>query len=169
MSSIIRWNPMRELAAMQSMMDRMMNDTWRGFAEDVGANALSLDVHEDDKAYHVTTEMPGVKPENINVRMHDGVLFIEGEIRAEDNQKDGAKALLQERRYGKFSRYIRLPQQVDEGKVEANFDNGVLTLTLPKAEQVQPKTIQVKVSQNNTVQGQPSGSQGTSQGGQNKV
>jgi HSP20 family protein len=164
MSSITRWNPMRELAAMQNMMDRMMSDSWRGFAEDVGANSLSLDVHEDDKAYHVTTEMPGVKPENINVRMHDGVLFIEGEIKQEDNQKDGAKALLQERRYGKFSRYIRLPQQVDEGKVEANFDNGVLNLMLPKAEQAQPRTIQVKVNQNNTVQGQ----QGSSQGGQNK-
>jgi HSP20 family protein len=156
---------MRELAAMQNMMDRMMNDSWRGWAEDVGANSLSLDVHEDDKAYHVTTEMPGVKPENINVRMHDGVLFIEGEIKQEDNQKDGAKALLQERRYGKFSRYIRLPQQVDEGKVEASFDNGVLTLTLPKAEQAQSKTIQVKVNQGNTVQGKQS-SQG--KGGQNK-
>ena len=152
MSSIIRWNPLRELNAMQNMMDRMINDnSWRGWmdAEGVGAHALSLNVHEDDKSYTVTTEMPGVKPENIHVQMHDGVLYIEGEIPETDHQKANAKTLLQERRYGKFSRYVRLPQIVDEGKVEANFENGVLTLTLPKTEQAQPKTIQVKVNSGN--------------------
>lgn len=138
--SIVRWNPIREMLAMQTALDRMFEDTRRGGFE---GNALALDVHEDDKTYTVVTSLPGVKPENINVSIQDGVLTITGEIPAQTTEN--TRTLMQERTYGKFTRSIRLPMMVNNNKVEASFDNGVLTLTLPKAEEAQPKQIAVKV------------------------
>ncbi|NWF70890.1 MAG: Hsp20/alpha crystallin family protein [Chloroflexi bacterium] len=139
--SIVRWNPIREMLAMQSALDRMFDDTRRGLGE--AGSALALDVHEDDKVFTVVTSLPGVKPENINVSLHEDVLTITGEIPAQT--RENARTLMQERVYGKFTRSLRLPQAVNSGAVEAVFDNGVLTLTLPKTEEAQPKQIPVKV------------------------
>jgi HSP20 family protein len=153
MSSIVRWNPFREMAAMQNAMDRLFNEQWRALRpmwEDanVGAFGLPLDVHEDDKSYTVTTELPGVSSEHINVKFHDGALVIEAELPEQTVQKEGSRVLLQERRYGKFSRSVRLPQQINANAVEATFADGVLTLTLPKSEEAQPRLIPVKTGKN---------------------
>jgi HSP20 family protein len=139
--AIVRWNPVREMLAMQTALDRMFEDTRRGGFD--GGNGLALDVHEDDKTYTVVTSLPGVKPENINVNLHDGVLTITGEIPEET--RENTQTLMRERSYGKFTRSIRLPMAVDSNKVEAAFDNGVLTLSLPKTEAAQPKQIPVRV------------------------
>ena len=108
----------------------------------------ALDVVEEDKSYTVTTSLPGVKAEDIKVNMHDDLLTIEAEIPAKTTEKtettNGRKVLMQERAWGKFSRSIRLPQTVKSDSVEAAFDNGVLTLTLPKADNVLPRSIPVK-------------------------
>lgn len=146
MSNLVRWNPFREMAAMQRAMDRMFEDVWRPMMEgqSFGLNSLALDVSENDRAYTLSTELPGVKPEDIHVRLDGDLLTIEGEFRDEsDEQRDG-RSIMKERRYGRFSRSIRLPHPIDEGKVEANYDNGVLKLTLPKSEAAQPKMIPVK-------------------------
>lgn len=145
--SMIRWNPLREMAAMQSMMDRMFNDTWRNMGwneSEMGAFNLPLDVHETDNEYTVKTDLPGVSADNIHVKFQDGMLLIEAELPEQTVQKEGERSLLKERRYGKFSRSVRLPQQVNVNNVEASFQDGVLTLTLPKAEEVQPRLIPVK-------------------------
>ncbi|MBL8161806.1 MAG: Hsp20/alpha crystallin family protein [Anaerolineae bacterium] len=146
MSTIIRWNPVREMAAMQNAMDRLFEDAWRGArpAATAGTNPLALDVYEGDTAYTVYTALPGLAPEDITVNFHDGVLTISGEIERE--AQDNARGLLLERAYGKFSRSVRLGQEVDGDKVEAEYDNGVLKLTLPKAEKALPKQIPVRVS-----------------------
>src|SRR6185295_1261015 len=140
------WNPIREMLAMQTALDRMFDDTRRGGFD--SGSALALDVHEDDQNYHVVTSLPGVKPDNINVSLHDGVLTITGEIPEET--RENTQTLMRERSYGKFSRSIRLPMAVDSNKVEASFDNGVLTLTLPKTEEAQPKQIPVRVGNGNS-------------------
>jgi HSP20 family protein len=101
-------------------------------------------MHEDDNNYIVTTEMPGVKPENIQVRVENDMLSIEGEIPEEVTEEKDERVIMKERRYGKFSRRVRLPQAVDADKVEAAYQDGVLRLTLPKAEAAQPKRIPVK-------------------------
>jgi HSP20 family protein len=136
------------MSAMQRLMDRMFED-WRPYVNDEGgttsARALALDVHEDDKVYTVTTEMPGVLPENIKVRHEGDYLVIEGETHHETSEEgNGKKSLIQERHYGRFSRRLRLPQDINFDTAEANYENGVLTLTLPKLEPVQPKMIPVK-------------------------
>jgi HSP20 family protein len=147
MANIIRWNPLREMAAMQNAMDRLFDETWRTWQPiygETGANALALDVHENDNAYIVTTALPGVQAENVNVKLHNDMLTIEGEI--PQHEVENANALMQERVYGRFSRTLRLPQPVNRDAVEANFDNGILTLTLPKAEEAQPRQIEVKTN-----------------------
>ncbi|MBK8135941.1 MAG: Hsp20/alpha crystallin family protein [Chloroflexi bacterium] len=153
MSSITRWNPVREFNAMQNFMDRLIEETarpMRGLVESYEgvSGSLALDVVEEDKAYTVTTSLPGVKADDIKVNMHDDLLTIEAEIPARTTEKtetaNGRKVLMQERAWGKFSRSIRLPQNVKNDGVEASFENGVLTLSLPKAEHVLPRTIPVK-------------------------
>ncbi|MGQ9887968.1 MAG: Hsp20/alpha crystallin family protein [Aggregatilineales bacterium] len=148
MTGIVRWNPFREMAAMQNMMDRIFEETWRPFFEEGSTvlNTLALDLHEEDTQYIVTTELPGVKAENIHVKLDGDYLMIEGEIPEQVVEKEGRRSLIKERRYGRFSRRMRLPQSVDSDKVSATYENGVLTLTLPKSEAVQPKQIPVRVS-----------------------
>ncbi len=145
MANIVRWNPVREIAAMQNLMDRMFDDMMRGNASEISGTALALDVHEDDASYTVTTSLPGVDVENIKVNLHDDFLTIEAEIPERKIEKQGTRTLMQERSYGKFARRIRLPQPVKTDNVEASYENGVLILTLPKAENALPRSIPVKV------------------------
>lgn len=150
MANITRWNPIREMAAMQNVMDRMFDETVRSlrpfssFENGEFANALALDVHEDETTFTVTTSLPGVKSENININLHDDFLTIEAEMPETRHESKNGRTLVQERAYGKYSRRIRLPQSVNADKVEANYEDGVLTLTLPKAEHALPRSIPVK-------------------------
>lgn len=144
MANIIRWNPVREMAAMQNIMDRLMDDTLRSVRPDLEGIALALDVHEDGNNYVVTTSLPGVDADNIKINLNDNVLTIDAEIPEKKIEREGVKTLMQERTYGKFSRTIRLPQPVNAEKVEAQYQDGVLTLTLPKADHVLPRNIPVK-------------------------
>lgn len=151
---LTQWNPFRELQNVQSMMDRFFED-WRPFDERFGGvnlgNALALDVHENDNEYTVTTELPGVKPENINIRQEGEYLLIEAEIpeTVTEREGNGTRALIKERRYGRFSRRLRLPNDIDFNQSDATYEDGVLTLKLPKAEQKKPQIIPVKTKANN--------------------
>lgn len=144
-NNITRWNPFREMAAMQNMMDRFFED-WRPFMEEgrQTGNLLAIDVHEDENQYTVSTELPGVKPENINVRQEGEYLLIDAEILEHTTEHEGKRSLVKERRYGRFTRRLRLPQNIDFQNADANYEDGVLTLTLPKSAEAQPRTITVK-------------------------
>ncbi len=150
MANITRWGPIREMAAMQNMMDRIVDETLRSarasgtFENSEFGSALALDVHEDETHYTVTTSLPGVKSEHIQVNLHDDDLTIEAEMPETKTGSRNGRMLVQERAYGKYSRRIRLPQPVNAEKVEANYEDGVLTLTLPKAEHALPRSIPVK-------------------------
>ena len=98
---------------------------------------------ETDKAVEVTVELPGMKPEEVKVEMHGGALWITGEKREEKEEK-GKTFHQVERRYGAFRRVFALPAEVEEGKVEAKFLDGVLRVTLPKTERAVPRKIEVK-------------------------
>ena len=104
-----------------------------------------VDVSENDNEYIVRAELPGVKKEDINVTLEDGVLTISGESKSETEEKKGGRVIRQERRYGKYMRSLRLGTQVDEHKTKAKYKDGVLDLVLPKAESVKPKRIAVDV------------------------
>lgn len=148
--TLMRRNPFRDLMNMQTALDRFWDDTWRPlYEEGQMERTLALDVHEDDNAYTVITELPGVQAENIQVKLDGDMLVIEGEIPERKVQKEGERALMQERHYGHYSRRIRLPQPVRSDQIEATYENGVLTLKLPKAEEVKAKTIPVKAGRQN--------------------
>lgn len=143
-NQITRWNPFRELAAMQSAMDRIFDDTWRGFRSEY-TGSMAVDVHENEDAYLIEAELPGVKAEDIQINLHDGRLTIEVETTREDKQ-ESERSLVQERFYGKMTRTFTLPQSVKMDKVEAEYSDGVLKLNLPKAEESKPRQISVKES-----------------------
>lgn len=106
----------------------------------------AMDVAERDHEYVVRAEMPGVKKDDININLENDVLTITAETRSETEEKEGDRILRQERRYGKYTRSLRLGEQVDEKKVKATYKDGVLELVLPKAEAVKPKKINVGVA-----------------------
>lgn len=141
MTTLVRWNPIREMAAMQSAMDRMFDETWRGVND--GARSLVLDVHESDAAYTVYANIPGVNPDDIEINLHDGVLTLAAEVPAIE-VAEGSRALLTERVSGQFSRRLNLPREVDADNIDATYENGVLTLFIPKTPEAQPRQIRVK-------------------------
>ena len=150
-NNIVRWNPFREMANMQSAMDRIFEDAWHGnwpnTSSWAGFDSPALDIHETDTAYEVAVPLAGVNPDDINIKMQNGMLTISGEL-PQPKVEDNRKVVVQERYYGKFSRSVSLPQSVDTNKVEATYDKGVLNLTLPKLPEAQPKQITVKVNGN---------------------
>jgi HSP20 family protein len=146
MANVIRWNPVREMAAMQNLMDRMFDENWRAVrpTNALQGTPLALDVHENTTSYTVTTALPGVNADNIQINLNDDVLTISAEVNEQQFEGEGTRTLMQERTYGKFSRRIRLPHPVNSEAVEAQYVDGVLTLTLPKAENALPRNIPVK-------------------------
>jgi HSP20 family protein len=104
---------------------------------------LALDVVEHENEYVVSSPIPGVDPENIEVKLDDDVLTISAEVNAENTQEN-ARTLIRERRYGKFSRSLRFGLPVQGEAIDADYVNGVLTVRIPKAEASQPKKITVK-------------------------
>lgn len=145
MSTIIRWNPIREMATMQNALDRLFEETWNGASRGGSAvSTLALDVHENDNNYVVSAAVPGLTADQLQVNFQDGVLTISGEINQE--KRDDSRAIMLERVYGKFQRSVRLPLQVNADAIEAVLDNGVLKLTLPKSPEVQPRQIPVRVN-----------------------
>lgn len=147
--AMMRWNPMREVLAMQRMMDRLIDETWGGVRTadaEVSAATLALDVHETANGYVVAASLPGVKADDIQITYHDGVLTVAGDVpqfRPAGDEKDN-RVLMTERAWGKFSRSIRLPQPIQADAIEAAYENGVLTLTLPKSPEAQPRMIPVR-------------------------
>jgi len=109
---------------------------WDGNAQ----QTLGVNIREEDDAYVLSALVPGLNADELNIQILDDVVRIEGEYKQDENQY-----LMQELPHGSFSRALRLPALVDANSVEAKIADGVLTLTLPKAESAKPKKIQVKV------------------------
>jgi HSP20 family protein len=114
-------------------------------AESLADWTPALDAHEDKDKYTVSVEVPGLKKEDINVSVHDGVLTVSGERKNEKTVKEGTVHRT-ERFYGKFSRSVSLPTAVRSDKVSAVYKDGILTVEIPKAEEAKPKTVEIKVS-----------------------
>ncbi len=103
----------------------------------------SLNVSETDEVYTVSAELPGLKPEDVNVEFSAGALWISGN-KQEESERKGETFHRVERRHGEFRRMVQLPTAVEENKVEAKFEHGVLTITVPKSKEAQAKRIPIK-------------------------
>ena len=132
------------LGTFTDQINRLFGLTTRP-AESFGDWSPALDAFEDKDKYTVCIEVPGLKKDDLNVTVHDGVLTISGERKTEKDVKEGTVHRT-ERYYGKFSRSVSLPAAVRADKVSAAYKDGVLTVEVPKAEEAKPKTIEVKVS-----------------------
>jgi HSP20 family protein len=143
--TIRRWNPFREMVAMQSALDRMLDEGWRSTGTTFTRSTLSLDAYETSDHYTVIAALPGLSEDSIDIRLENGVLSISAELPELDVPEDG-RPLLQERVTGNISRSVTLPQHVDIDQVQAVYQNGILTLTLPKAPEAKPKQIPVTTS-----------------------
>ncbi len=148
--------------SLRSQIDRLIDDFSGMFDQDpfstrflemtpftrmrseIGAVVPALDVVEDDKVFRVSAELPGIDQKDIEVTKDGDLLNIKGEKKEEHEEKE--KGLyLTERRYGSFQRALRLPDGIDDGKIAANFDNGVLTIVLPKSPEAVSKTKKIEV------------------------
>lgn len=143
-SYITRWDPFHEAVTLREAMDRLFEDSFVPSRprEQAGERVyrLPLDAYMTPEEIVVTANMPGVKPETVEITLEGDTLTIKGERPAPLGNVD---YVLQERAYGKFQRTLNINVPVDANKAEASFENGLLTLTIPKAEAVKPKTIQV--------------------------
>ena len=111
----------------------------------VGSWSLALDVAEKDDNFLVKASLPGIDPEDLNVTLEDNVLTVQGEVKKDETIEEESYHI-RERRFGSFSRSLRFPVPVNAAKIEAEYENGVLTLTVPKAEEVKSKRIEIKVA-----------------------
>jgi len=107
------------------------------------AFSLAVDVIENENTYEIQAELPGIDKDDLNVTLEEGVLTIAAENKAEKSDQSEGKVLRRERRYGNFSRSLKLGKDVDENNIDANYKDGVLTVTLAKAAAVQPKKIAI--------------------------
>lgn len=147
MTTLTRWEPFRELATMRDVMDRFFDEPFMRlptvWEREQGTMSLALDVMENPENYVVKASVPGINPEDIEITLDNNMLTIRGESKADTERKEG-EYHLRERRYGSFYRSVTLPANVKADQIEAVNENGVLTLTLPKAEEAKPKKIEVK-------------------------
>ena len=149
--TVVRWRPMRDLVSIQDEMNRVFDrffsrEPWED-REDVSSSGWnpSVDISETKDEFVVSAELPGLKKDDIHITFTNGVLKIEGERKKEKEEKD-ANYHRVERMFGKFCRTFQLPTMVQSGKISADFRDGILIIHLPKAEEVKPKEIEVKVS-----------------------
>ena len=153
MNTMIRWNPFGEMARMRNEIDRLFEDAFNapvGKWERNSVWGFPLDVTENDDTFTVKAAVPGINPDDLDITISDNVLTIKGETHSEETKED-EKVHLQERRLGSFMRSISLPTPVESDNVEATYDKGVLTLSIPKAEAVKPKRIAIKAGNGTTV------------------
>ena len=152
MTTMTRWDPFQDLRSAQDEMAQMspMLAHALGLHAQQGngraattAWAPALDISERKDAYLVTVELPGIKPEDLDITMEDGLLTIQGERQvAHDSSEQQFHRV--ERRYGAFRRSITLPTHVMAEGIQASFEDGVLLILVPKAEEAKPKRIQVR-------------------------
>ena len=139
-----RWDPFRDLR----QMDETMNRLWRGFGGVPSGTEdwnISLDVVQRTDEIVVKASIPGVKPEGIDLAIEDNILTLRAE-RKPDFDDEKSIYLVQERPTGSFYRALRLPETVDANKVQSNYENGVLTIVLPKAEEKKKKQIKIQIT-----------------------
>ena len=147
MRMLVRRDPFfREMTTWRNAMDRAFADLVENeYADSPRSWALALDVFETEEAFNVKASLPGINPDDLEITLTDNVLTIRGEMtRVQD--LDESQWHLRERRYGSFQRSITLPTPVDAENIEASYEDGVLSLDIPKVEEVKPKRIAVKAN-----------------------
>ena len=148
---MIRWSPISDLMSLHNAMDRLFTDSLglsggqsRSVAA-VGEGYLPLDIYQTDKEWVIRASVPGVEPASVEVTFDGGQITIKGEIKPPADAKP-ENYWVRENFYGKFSRQLTLPEDALGDQAKAQFVNGVLILTVPKAQPVKPKSVKIPIS-----------------------
>lgn len=137
--AMVKLNPTREMASMRNLMDRLFEDTL-DYSGGTRTARLPIDAYTTDNEIFVTASIPGANPDDVEITVEGDSLTIRGHI---EPRLENVNYIFAERFHGEFSRTLQLNVPVDVENIEAHFENGVLTLTLPKAEEVRPRVIKV--------------------------
>src|SRR4030081_2707608 len=150
MTVLTRWEPFREFSTLQDRTNRLFRET-QGNSQDEALTSSSfapaVDVYEDEHNVTLKIEVPGIDEKDIDVRIENNTLTVHGERKIEKEEKEENYRRV-ERQYGSFTRTFNLPPTVDAENVQADYDKGILKITLPKKAEAKPKQIKVNVGQN---------------------
>jgi len=145
MTIVRRPSPLRDMLSMRTAMDRFFDDDFRPFhwlAGGFDGPALPLDVTADAETVTIEAALPGIKPDDVDITVENGTVTISGKT-ADERTADEGSYVLQEIRRGSFSRTVALPNGLEPDKARATFENGILRLEIPKAEQLKPRQIRI--------------------------
>ena len=138
------WSAFDQLTSIRDEINRLFDSPAGNGGSDVfNTWAPALDLYEDKDSLVLRAEIPGIKKEDIDISIHDNVISVSGERRNE-KKYEASQTSREERFFGRFTRSLKLPKQVDTSKVKASYKDGVLTVTLPKAEEAKPRQIEIK-------------------------
>jgi HSP20 family protein len=144
MSNLMRFEPMREMITMREAMDRLFDDAFtRPLGTGSGFRVPAVNMYQTDNDVIVQAAVPGLKVEDVQITITGDVLTLKGEFKEKAESKDKAYHI-REQSFGAFERSLRLPGSVIADKSKAEFEDGIMTITLPRAEDERPKTITVK-------------------------
>ncbi len=141
---LTEYSPARQPLSLRGAMDRLLQDAFvPSLAGIDGGQWPPMDIRETPEAFVVEAAVPGVKPEGVDITVQNQTLTVRGEVKDEAETKQG-EYLYRERSFGRFSRQVQFPTRVNPDNAEASFENGILRLTVPKAEETKPRRIEVK-------------------------
>ncbi len=159
MTVLTRWDPFREFTTLQDRMNRLLRDSFGSESQEALAStsfAPAVDVYEDEHNVTLKFEVPGIDEKDIDGRSENNTLTVHGERKFEKEEKEENFRRV-ERQYGSFTRSFTLPNTVDSEKVSANYDKGVLKITLAKKAEAKPKQIKVNVGSEKTLEAKGAG------------
>lgn len=144
--AIIRWDPFRDLMTLRERMNRLFEDavSGRGEEKDLVSSSWSpsVDIYEDENNLVLTAEVPGIEEKDIEIKIEDSTLTLKGERKFEKETKEENFHRI-ERSYGSFSRSFTLPHYIDQDKIEAEHENGILKITMPKKPELKPRKVKI--------------------------
>src|SRR5215471_6501656 len=156
MTVLTRWDPFRELSALQNRMSRLFEEQQYGSGQEesltAGAFVPPVDIYEDEHSIQLKLEVPGIEQKNLDVKVENNVLTVSGERKFEKEEKEENFRRV-ERRYGSFTRSFPLPNTVNAEDVTADYTNGVLKIRLGKRAEAKPKQIKVSVGSGPVLEG----------------
>ncbi len=144
--AIIRWDPFRDLVSLRDKMNRLFEDavTQRGEEKELVASswAPAVDIYEDEGQLVLTAEVPGLSEKDVEIKIEDNVLSIQGERKLEKETREENYHRI-ERAYGSFYRSFTLPNYIDQDKIKAEHENGVVKITMPKKAELKPRKVRI--------------------------
>ncbi len=143
MSNLIQWEPVRDMMTLRDAMDQLFDEAFTRPIGMLDFSVPAIDLYQTTDNVMVKAALPGMKADEVEISVTGDMLTLKGEMHQKEVRTDVAYHI-REQRYGRFERSLKLPTEVQSDKAKAEFENGVLTITLPKAELVRPKTITVK-------------------------